>query len=210
MDFYKITNQHEIHEYYKIQTGINKTKITFSSEHIFAFIEGGYWIRKVILPIEAQVTCKQNKDYFKYWETGSVILMPRIKLNFDIIIQLIQEGAIVTEQLLKWAIINNEEDLTKFLLKFPKLIAKSFDPINIACEKESVSINILKELSLYYKPKEDSLNIIMARNSINPKTIYSDYKKAMFLFQKGIKPNKSVSCSNILINHFMKRSGGKK
>jgi len=68
MDFYKITNEEEIHNRMHYKTGLNvdvipfnpsgdyeKGGIYFSREDILASLNYGTWIRKVTLPEDAQI-----------------------------------------------------------------------------------------------------------------------------------------------------------
>jgi hypothetical protein len=120
MNFYKITNEEEKHNNLQYKTGLNVDPIEFnpsgdcepggiyfSSEDIFAFLDYGPWIRKVVIPKDSHVY--ENPGFPKKWKTDIVILEERKKIDLEVIKKLVEEGANVRvdyDHALRWAVKN--------------------------------------------------------------------------------------------------------
>mgnify|MGYP003402889312 CR=1 FL=1 len=129
MNYYKITNEIELHQNMQYQDGLNidvlpfnpkgdceSGGIYFSSIDVLAFLDYGPWIRRVIIP-EGE-TVYENPDYPKKYKAHSVFLEPRRKIDFNIIKELIEEGANIyagNSSAIKWAAKNGYLDVIKFL-----------------------------------------------------------------------------------------------
>ena len=110
MKYYKITNEEECHHGMQYQDGLNidikefnpsgscePGGIYYSSEDIFSFLSYGVWIREVTIPEDAQTYKDPDSDIVK-WKADKVILGPRRRITFDIIKELIDEGANIHAQ----------------------------------------------------------------------------------------------------------------
>jgi ankyrin repeat protein len=131
VNYYKITNQDEIHHKLQYKTGLNvdvlpfnpsgdcqNGGIYFSREDILAFLHYGPWIRKVTIPEDAKVY--ENPGSPKKWKADKVILGRRSKITTKKIKQLIEEGAdlrVNNSGALRWAAWNGHLGIVKLLLK---------------------------------------------------------------------------------------------
>ena len=131
MNYYKITNENELHHGMQYQDGLNTDVlpfnptgdcepggIYFASTDIFSFLDYGPWIRKVIVP-EGE-TIYENSGYPKKYKTHSVFLEPRRKIDLDVIKELIDEGANIHSKnnyALQWASERGHLDVVKFLIE---------------------------------------------------------------------------------------------
>jgi hypothetical protein len=131
MNYYKITNQDEIHHKLQYKTGLNvdvlpfnpsgdceSGGIYFARKDILAFLDCGPWIRKVTIPEDAKVY--ENPGSPKKWKADKVILGRRSKITTKKIKQLIEEGADLRADnsgVLRWAVWNGHLGIVKLLLK---------------------------------------------------------------------------------------------
>ena len=131
MNFYKITNEKEVHRGIHYKTGLNidiqpfnpsgngtKGGIYFAREDILAFLWHGPWIRKVILPEGEQVYNNPGKP--KMCKAHRVILGERRRITAQVVKELIDEGADVNAdrgEALNYAISLNKLDIVKVLVE---------------------------------------------------------------------------------------------
>jgi hypothetical protein len=136
MNYYKITNEDEIHNGMKYKTGLNIDTqpfnpsgrcepggIYFSREDIFAFLSyDSYWIRKVTLPKDAQVY--EDPEQPKKWKANKVILGRKYRITAKKIRQLIDEGAdpkVSDSYPLRWAAEIGYTEIAKLLISVSDL-----------------------------------------------------------------------------------------
>ena len=104
MNYYKITNEEEIHNKMEYKDGLNVDilpfnpsgdcdpgGIYFAREDIFAFLNYGKWIRKVELPENEEIY--ENPCAPKKFKAHQVILGERREIDAEVINELIKEGA---------------------------------------------------------------------------------------------------------------------
>jgi len=105
MDFYKITNEEEIHHGLQYHDGLNIDPLPFSPtgdcvhggiyfarEDILAFLSKGPWIRTVTIPEDAQVIENPGAPPRK-WRADRVELGPRRRIDAEVIQELLDRGA---------------------------------------------------------------------------------------------------------------------
>ena len=131
MNYYKITNQDEIHHGLHYKTGLNvdvlpfnpsgdcqNGGIYFSREDILAFLHYGPWIRKVTIPKDAKIY--ENPGSPKKWKADKIILGRRSKITAKKIKQLIEEGAepkANDSYALRWAAEYGHLEIVELLIK---------------------------------------------------------------------------------------------
>ena len=154
MNYYKITNEEEQHHGMKYKTGLNVDVlkfnpvgdcepggIYFSREDILAFLEYGPWIRKVIIPEDAQVY--ENPEYPKKWKANKVILEKRRKITAKVIKELIEEGAdpkACDSKALRFAAYNGHLEIVKLLIPVSDPNACNNYAIRLAARKGHLEI----------------------------------------------------------------------
>ena len=162
MNYYKITNQREVHNYMRYKDGLNvdvlpfnptgdcqSGGIYFASTDILAFLDYGPWIRKVIIPEgETIYENPSTLDNPKKYKSHSVFLEPRRRVNAGVIKKLIEEGANIhagNDNVLKWASAYGHLDIVKFLVeKGADIHTRNDLPLCLA--SESGHLNIVKFL----------------------------------------------------------------
>ena len=131
VNYYKILNEEETHYGLKYHDGLNEDPlpfnpsgncepggIYFSREDILAFLDYGPWIRKVTIPEGEPIY--ENPGSPKKWKAKRVILGPRRRINFQVIKELVEEGAnihVYNDYALRWAVEKDHLDVVKFLVK---------------------------------------------------------------------------------------------
>jgi hypothetical protein len=131
MNYYKITNEKEIHNGLQYQTGINsdpvsfnpsgdcqKGGIYFAREDILAFLNYGTYIRKVTIPSDAKIY--KNPGFPKKFKADKVILGRKRKISFRLIKKLVQEGADIhadNDCALRFASESGHFDIVKYLVE---------------------------------------------------------------------------------------------
>jgi hypothetical protein len=131
MDFYKILNIDEKHHNFQYKYGLNIDTVPFNPhgsciaggiyfarEDILAFLDYGPWIRKVMIPEDAQVY--ENPGEPKKWKADRVILGKKEKITAGTIRRLIDEGANInpsSSTALLWAIVRNYYKMVEVLLE---------------------------------------------------------------------------------------------
>lgn len=182
MNYYKITNEEEIHNRMHYKTGLNidvlpfnpsgdyeKGGIYFSREDILASLNYGTWIRKVTLPEDAQIY--ENPGTPKKWKADKVILGEREKINAKKIKQLIKEGADPKADdsgALLWAAKNGHTKIVKLLI--PLSDPKACDSYALRMAAKNGHTEIVKLLI----PVSD------------PKIVKKVLKKKIGRFEKGV------------------------
>jgi len=130
MNYYKILNDNEKHQGLQYKTGLNVDPIPFNpfgdrepggiyfaEKDILGFIDYGPWIRKVIIPEDAQIY--ENPNLPKEWKADKVILEERRRIDVKVIQKLINEGAdpkAGDSRALQWAAENGHIGLVKSLI----------------------------------------------------------------------------------------------
>jgi len=130
MNFYKILNKKENHNFLQYKTGLNIDPVEFNpsgncepggiyfaSKDILAFIDYGPWIRKVTLPKDARVY--KNPGSPEKWKANKVILGRKYKITAKVIKRLIDEGAdpkVNDIRTLQWAAENGYFEIVKALI----------------------------------------------------------------------------------------------
>ena len=159
MNYYKITNQREVHNYMRYKDGLNvdvlpfnptgdcqSGGIYFASTDILAFLDYGPWIRKVIIPEgETIYENPSTLDNPKKYKSHSVFLEPRRRVNAGVIKKLIEEGANIhagNDNVLKWASKNGYLDVIKFL------------------EAKGLYIHTCNDSALYFASEYGHLNVV--------------------------------------------------
>ena len=132
MNFYKILNKEETHYGLKYHDGLNVDPlpfnpsgncepggIYFSREDILAFLNfDSVWIRQVTLPEGEPVYEIPGSP--KKWKAKRVILGPRRRINFQVIKQLVEDGANIhtfDDWPLSWAADRGRLDIVEFLVE---------------------------------------------------------------------------------------------
>ena len=131
MNYYKITNEKENHNGLQYREGLvtdslpfnasgdcMKGGIYFAREDILAFLDYGYWLRKITIPAEEEIY--ENPGTPKKWKSHRVFLHPRRKIDLSVIKELIKEGANVhagEDHALRWASKNGHLEIVKYLVK---------------------------------------------------------------------------------------------
>jgi len=172
MNYYKITNENEIHYKMAYKTGLNvdvlpfnpsgnceRGGIYFSREDILTFLDYGPWIRKVELPEDAKVY--ENPGSPKKWKADRVILGERRKIDLQVIKELLEEGADPKANdsfALGWAAENGHVEIVKLLIPVSDPKARDSEALRLAAEREYTEI--VKLLIPVSDPKANSGEIL--------------------------------------------------
>jgi len=92
--------------------------IYFAREDILGFLSYGVWIREVTLPEGEEVY--ENPGHPKKWKAHSVILGPRRRVGPQVIMELIKEGADITDvkgSLVNMAVNARDTEFLQFLIE---------------------------------------------------------------------------------------------
>ena len=178
MNYYKITNEKEIHDNMQYKDGLNvdvlpwnpkgdcqKGGIYFASTDILAFLDYGCWIRKVEVPEGVEIY--ENPGDPKKYKAPKVFLHPRRKIDTNVIKELIDEGAdlkVCGSTVLRWAAENGHAEIVKMLL--PHSDPKACDSAALRWAAENGNAEIVKMLLPVSDPKAcGSVSLIWAAES---------------------------------------------
>lgn len=166
MNFYKITNEQEIHHGMKYKTGLNTDilpfypsgccspgGIYFAREDILAFLSYGPWIRQVTIPLGEPVY-EDPKSEPKKWKAHRVMLGKRRKITANVIRELIKEGAnpkTEKSEALRWAAGNGHLEIVKELIPVSDPKADESEALRLAAKNGH--LEIVKELIPVSDPK---------------------------------------------------------
>ena len=158
MNYYKITNETEVHRGLKYKTGLNIDPVPFnpsgdcttggiyfSRKDVLIFLDYGPWIRKVTFPKDAQVYKNPGKP--EKWKADKVILGERTKITAKIIEKLLNEGAdpkAHNSLPLRRAAEMGRIDIVKLLI--PVSDPKANNSIALQCAAENGHTDIVKLL----------------------------------------------------------------
>jgi ankyrin repeat protein len=131
MNYYKITNEKEMHRRVQYATGLNVDirpfdptgsckpgGLYFAREDILAFIDFGPWLRKVTLPDDARVY--EEPGTIKKWKADKILLGERCRIDTDVIKRLISEGANIranNDMLLRYACKHGMSDIVQICIE---------------------------------------------------------------------------------------------
>jgi len=159
VNFYKILNEEETHHGLKYHTGLNVDPrpfnprgscepggIYFTREDILAFLDYGPWLRKVTIPKGEPVY--ENPGSPKKWKAKRVILGPRRRIDFQVIKELVREGANIhadDDFPLQWAAKNGYLNIVEFLMsKGANIYARNDKALRLAAA--AGHLGVLKHL----------------------------------------------------------------
>jgi len=128
MRYYKFTNEQEIHFGLQYHDGLNIDILPFNpsgdcrsggiyftnTQNILSF--WGVWLREVILPEGEPIY--ENPGKPKKWKVHQVILSPRRKFDFKIFQELIEQGAVIRDDALRFAVGCNNYEIVNWLLEY--------------------------------------------------------------------------------------------
>ncbi len=133
MKFYKITNEKECHQGLQYHDGLVKDilpfnpygdctsgGIYFSSEDILCFLAYGPWLREVTIPKDARVY--ENPGSPKKWKADQVRLGPRRRIDAQVVMELIEEGADPTADCCRPLVVAAQQgylEIVELLLAYP-------------------------------------------------------------------------------------------
>jgi hypothetical protein len=109
MPFYKVINQFEEHNGMHYKTGLNVDILPFdpsgscnpgglyfTCEDILSFLDYGPWLREVTIPEDAKVYRDPGDNETK-WKADKIILGERREITANVIIELLDQGATVDD-----------------------------------------------------------------------------------------------------------------
>jgi hypothetical protein len=161
MNFYKITNENKCHNDLQYHDGLNIDPVSFnpssdcepggiyySKEDILAFVDYGYWIRKVEIPEDAGTYL--NPGTPAKWKSDKVFLHPRKPLwNVETIKELIADGVdpkAKNSYALRYASMYGHVEVVKLLI--PVSDPKANDSKALRCASEKGHVEVVKKLGL--------------------------------------------------------------
>ena len=165
MNYYKITNETEMHHGLKYKTGLNTDPIPFNPsgdcttggiyyarKDVLTFLDYGPWIRKVTFPKDAQVYKNPGKP--EKWKADKVILGERTKITAKVIERLLSEGAdpkARNSSALQWAAERGQTEIVKLLI--PVSNPEADNSLALQWAAEGGCIEIVKLLIPVSDPK---------------------------------------------------------
>ena len=129
MEYYKITNEEENHNWLQYSDGLitdplpfnpsgdcTPGGIYFAAEDILAFLDYGPWIRKVTIPEGEEIY--ENPGKPKKYKAHRIILGPRRRITAEVIGDLLDQGAYIhadNDYALRLAVMNRHTETAQLL-----------------------------------------------------------------------------------------------